>query len=145
MDVRTPPIADLVPQSGAMVLLDRIVTHDGRRLACRASSHRNAGHPLASGGVLPVWAGVEYAAQAMAAHFALASAGGAKGAIGLLGALRDVRASVVRLDDDEGELSIVVERLSHDASGSIYAFSVSAAGATAALIEGRATVVHRER
>ena len=138
----SPRIADLIPQSGAMVLLDEIIAHDERHLRCRATSHRAPGHPLAHEGALPVWAGVEYAAQAMAAHFTLQSRLAGRPTLGLLGALRDVRASAARLDDVTEPLIVAVERLSRDAAGSIYAFSVGAADGRE-LLKGRATVVQR--
>jgi predicted hotdog family 3-hydroxylacyl-ACP dehydratase len=137
-------IADLVPQSGAMVLIDEITSHDERTLTCRARSHARPDHPLAHRGMLPVWAGVEYAAQAMAAHFTLQSRFAGRPTLGLLGALRDVRASVTRLDDVRGPLFVAVERLSRDAAGSIYAFSLAAGDGSRELLRGRATVVQRE-
>jgi predicted hotdog family 3-hydroxylacyl-ACP dehydratase len=140
----TAAIADLLPQSGAMVLLAEVVSFDERRLVARAHSHRDRRHPLAHRDVLPVWAGIEYAAQAMAAHFALQSRLSGRGTIGLLGGVRDVRASVRRLDDVAGPLSVAVERLSRDAAGSIYAFAVTAEADARELLRGRATVVQRE-
>jgi predicted hotdog family 3-hydroxylacyl-ACP dehydratase len=136
-------IEDLIPQSGAMVLLDEVIAHDERHMRCLATSHRAPDHPLAHGGTLPVWAGVEYAAQAMAAHFTLQSRLAGRPTLGLLGALRDVRAAVARLDDVAGPLFVAVERLSRDAAGSIYAFAVSAEGERE-LLRGRATVVQRQ-
>jgi predicted hotdog family 3-hydroxylacyl-ACP dehydratase len=136
-------IADLIPQSGAMILLDEVIAHDERRLTCRATSHRAPDHPLAHGGTLPVWAGIEYAAQAMAAHFTLQSRLAGRPTLGLLGALRDVRAGAARLDDVAGPLFVAVERLSRDAAGSIYAFVVSDEGERE-LLRGRATVVQRQ-
>ncbi|HVE51423.1 MAG TPA: hypothetical protein VNG69_17615 [Casimicrobiaceae bacterium] len=144
MNGRNIDVATLLPQAGAMVLLREIVMHDAKRIECRADSHRDPHHPLAQSGMLPIFAGVEYAAQAMAAHFALCDADGEGAAtIGLLGALRDVSWTVDRLDDIATSLTIVAERLASDASGSIYAFSVSTGGQ--ALLRGRATVVQRKR
>lgn len=144
MNARNADVATLLPQSGAMVLLGEIIAHDAQRIECRADSHRNPDHPLAQAGTLPIFAGVEYAAQAMAAHFALCDAEGEGAAtIGLLGALRDVSWTVERLDNIATPLTIVAERLARDAGGSIYAFSVSTGGQ--ALLQGRATVVQRKR
>lgn len=137
-------LADLLPHHGAMVLLDEVVSHDERRIACRASSHRDPANPLAYGGTLPVWAGIEYAAQAMAAHFSLSA--GVRGAatIGLLGGLRDVVCEAARLDDVAGALLVEAERLSHDAAGSIYGFRICADDGRP-LLRGRATVVQQRR
>ena len=133
----------LVPQSGSMVLLDEVVMHDERNIRCRARSHHKPDHPLAHGGVLPVFAGIEYAAQAMAAHFSLTAGLAGPTTIGLLGALRDVVCEVDRLDDVDGALIIACERLSHDRAGSIYAFEVAAEDDGRVLLRGRATVVQR--
>ena len=138
-------IAALVPQSGAMVLLDEIIAHDESRITCRALSHRDPANPLVHDGVLPVWAGIEYAAQAMAAHFGLGAGVPGGAAIGLLGGLRDVACEVERLDDVASPLLISAERLSHDPAGSIYAFSVTAESDGRPLLTGRATVVQQRR
>ena len=145
MNATSHAIGDLLPQRGAMVLLDEVVAHDERTIVCRARSHRNAGHPLARGGILPAWAGIEYAAQAMAAHFSLTTGRGGDMTMGLLGALRDVVCSVERLDDVASPLRIGAERLSFDTAGSIYAFRITAEDDGRTLVQGRATVVQRTR
>jgi predicted hotdog family 3-hydroxylacyl-ACP dehydratase len=91
-----------------------------------------------------VFAGIEYAAQAMAAHFSLTAGIAGKAAIGLLGAPRDVACNVARLDDVEEMLVIACERLSYDRAGSIYAFEIGT-GTGPPLLSGRATVVQRLR
>ena len=139
------PVATLLPQRGAMVLLDAIVSSDERRIVCRAVSHRDPGNPLAEQGTLPVWAGIEYAAQAMAAHFSLTAGISGEASMGLLGALRDVVCETTRLDDVESPLEIEAERLSHDAAGSIYRFRVSAESDRRLLLSGRATVIQQRR
>ena len=133
----------LVPHSGSMVLLDEVVMHDKLHIRCRARSHRDPDHPLAHGGVLPGFAAIEYAAQAMAAHFSLTAGLAGPTTIGLLGSLRDVVCEVDRLDDVIGALTIACERLSHDRAGSIYAFEVAAEDDGRVLLRGRATVVQR--
>ena len=92
-----------------MVLLDEVISHDERRITCRASSHRDPSHPLARDGMLPVWAGIEYAAQAMAAHFSLSAGVTGAATIGLLGALRDVVCEASRLDDVDSPLIVEAE------------------------------------
>jgi len=134
-------MAGLLPQQGAMVLLDEVVAHDAKRILCRARSHRHPDHPLRHEGRLPVWAGIEYAAQAMAAHFSLDRGVAGPGTLGLLGGLRDVIAAVERLDDIESTLLVDAERLSHDIAGSIYAFRVTDEADGRELLRGRATVV----
>jgi len=67
-------IAARIPQAGRMCLLDRVLGWDERHIECAAESHRDADNPLRERGGLPVWAGVEYAAQAAAVHGALVAA-----------------------------------------------------------------------
>ena len=138
-------VADLLPHRGAMVLLDEVIAHDARTIRCRAHSHHRPDHPLAFEGMLPAWAGVEYAAQAMAAHFSLSSNAAGSMTIGLLGALRDVVCSVERLDDVAAPLRIEAECLAKDAAGSIYAFRICAEDDERVLVAGRATVVQQVR
>ena len=136
-------MAGLVPQAGAMVLLDEVVDCDERRIRCRARSHRDVANPLAHEGALPALAAVEYAAQAMAAHFSLNAELAGNATLGLLGALRDVVCNTARLDDVPGPLIVTCERLSHDRAGSIYAFELAAEDDGRSLVSGRATVVQR--
>jgi predicted hotdog family 3-hydroxylacyl-ACP dehydratase len=62
-----PPIETLLPQSGPMRLLERVVAHDGTTTRCEADPARSALFRDASGRV-PAWVAVEYMAQAAAAH-----------------------------------------------------------------------------
>lgn len=60
--------ASLLPHAHPMVLLDSIVRWDSEGIVCSSRSHLAADNPLREGGHLSIFAGVEYAAQAMAAH-----------------------------------------------------------------------------
>jgi len=133
--------AEWLPQAGAMVLLDEVQYRDEARIECRATSHRRADHPLAQGGHLPVWAGIEYAAQAVALHRALGDAAPRRPRSGFLGALRDVVCGVERLDDVGDVLVVVATRLFADGNGAVYGFAVRAERREAILLSGRATVV----
>jgi predicted hotdog family 3-hydroxylacyl-ACP dehydratase len=143
-----------IPHQGSMCLLDEVLSWDSRHLRCRSGSHRSAAHPLRSHGRLGIACGIEYAAQAMAVHGAIAGAalagaaladgtrsGGAaaKAEVGFLAGLRDVRMHVQRLDDIESDLICEVRRIAGDASTALYWFDLSAAQRS--LLEGRATVV----
>jgi predicted hotdog family 3-hydroxylacyl-ACP dehydratase len=130
-----------LPQSGSMVLLDAVTRWDATQIVCRTISHRRVDHPLASDGRLPVWAGIEYAGQAMAIHRALCRIVPTRPAAGFLGGLRDVACAVERLDDIAGELTITATSLFADGAGSIYRFAVCAGRSEVPLISGRATVV----
>jgi predicted hotdog family 3-hydroxylacyl-ACP dehydratase len=61
-----PPIEALVPHSGAMLLLDRVLEADTESL--RAEVRIHAGSQFAGDGGVGSWVGVEYMAQAVAAH-----------------------------------------------------------------------------
>ena len=61
-----PDIRTLVPHSGQMVLLDRVVSADTDDLCAEVRIH--AGSMLASADGVGAWVGIEYMAQAIAAH-----------------------------------------------------------------------------
>lgn len=131
-------IAAHIPHQGAMCLLDAVTTWDAQRIACCASSHRAASNPLRQFGRLGSVCGIEYAAQAMAVHGALA-AGDAAPRPGMLVSVRAVQLHTERLDDLAADLAIHAERSSGDASLLLYQFSVHAADRL--LLEGRASVL----
>lgn len=129
-------LAAHLPQRGTMMLLEDVIAWDALRLSARASSHRAAANPLRRGAVLPVACGIEYAAQAVAAHGALLAAGPAPP--GLLASVRAVRFHALRLDDQPEALEVDVERISGAAGGLLYGFRVASAGR--ALLEGRLAI-----
>ncbi|HEY8098037.1 MAG TPA: hotdog family protein [Methylobacter sp.] len=59
-------VADLIPHSGSMVLLDRIIDYDDQGLTAELVV-RNDGL-LGDDKAVPAWAGIEYMAQAIAAY-----------------------------------------------------------------------------
>jgi len=132
-------IAGLIPHAGAMCLLDGVLDWDGQRVRCVAHGHGDAANPLRYGGRLHAIAGVEYAAQAMAVHGALAGAPAQRPRAGYLAALRDVVCRVSRLDDVEGDLIIEAERVMGDVRSVIYRFAVGTEAQP--LVTGRATVI----
>src|SRR6185437_14001265 len=103
-------IEEHIPHSGRMCLLDEVIEWDAAHIRCRSGTHRAADHPLRSAGRLGIACGIEYAAQAMAAHGALtagalrAGAAHARPAAGFLAGVRDLRLQVARFDDVEGDL-----------------------------------------
>lgn len=134
-----PELAELIPHSGAMCLLDGVLEWDGERIKCVARTHLDVDNPLRRGDGLYAIAAVEYAAQAMAVHGALTGAVGERPRVGYLAALRDVVCRVARLDTLDHELIISAERLMGDARNVIYRFAVGSE--TAPLVTGRATVI----
>lgn len=130
-------LAAHLPHQGTMSLIDEVVAWDATTVQARARNHRAQSNPLRRAGALPAIAGIEYGAQAAAAHGALASA--APSGAGMIAAVRSVAFHAARLDDIAGDLEIVAEQLGSGAGGVIYRFTVSGGGR--ALVEGRVTVM----
>jgi predicted hotdog family 3-hydroxylacyl-ACP dehydratase len=133
-----------------MCLLEEVLSADVDGIVCRAVSHRDVGHPLREDGILSAVCGIEYAAQAMAVHGALAgkAAGNAAGdrqaagephaRRGMLAAARDVVFHVERLDDIADDLVVSARKLVVEDGWLLYEF-VLRAGAKE-LLRGRAAV-----
>jgi predicted hotdog family 3-hydroxylacyl-ACP dehydratase len=132
-------IAGMIPHAGAMHLLDGVLSWDADRIRCLSRSHRDRQNPLRMDGRLSALCGIEYAAQAMAVHGALAGNVGSRPRTGYLASLREVRCRRTRLDDLEGDLIVDVERLMGEASRVIYSFEVGVGGIE--ILRGRAAVV----
>ena len=128
-----------LPHQGSMCLLDAVTGWDAQHIRCTASSHRHADNPLRAHERLGAACGIEYAAQAMAAHGALLAASDSAPGTGYLASVRGVELQVAQLDDIAADLDIEAERLSGDDNIILYGFRVAAAGRT--LLSGRATVV----
>lgn len=129
-----------IPHQGRMCLLDEVVEWDAQRICCRSGTQRAADHPLRSHGRLGAACGIEYAAQAMAAHGALVGgAGKRRSELGFLAGLRCVRFCVTRLDDIEGDLLCDAVLVAGDAGGALYEFALRSGSRP--LLSGRATVI----
>ena len=129
-----------IPHHGRMCLLDEVVEWDAQHICCRTRTQRAADHPLRSHGRLGAACGIEYAAQAMAAHGALAAgAGNPRSELGFLAGLRNVRFRVSRLDDVEGDLLCDAVLIAGDHGSALYEFALRSE--TQPLLSGRATVI----
>jgi predicted hotdog family 3-hydroxylacyl-ACP dehydratase len=149
-----------IPHQGRICLLDEVIDWDARHIRCRTATHRAPDNPLRSHERLGAACGIEYAAQTMALHGALA--GGATGAaigaigatgaigavealagrssrVGLLASVRDVRLTVLRLDDIESDLICEVTHLAGDSLTALYEFTLRDRGRS--LLSGRASVI----
>jgi predicted hotdog family 3-hydroxylacyl-ACP dehydratase len=147
-----------------MCLLDEVMEWDAQHIRCRSSTHRLPDHPLRSQGRLGIACGIEYAAQAMAVHGALAggaladspggAVAGAGGAVagsgaegsgksrseaGFLAGLREVRLHVLRLDDVQTDLICEAVLVAGDHGSALYEFALRSEARR--LLSGRATVV----
>lgn len=143
-----------IPHQGRMCLLDEVIEWDPHHIRCRTETHRAPDNPLRSHDRLGIACGIEYGAQAMALHGALA--GGAPGVsgtpgvgvapgagtpsrVGLLAGVRDVRLHVLRLDDIESDLICEAVHLAGDSLTALYEFALRDRDRT--LLSGRASVV----
>ena len=118
-------IAARIPHSGRMCLLERVIHWDELGVRCSAISHRDADNPLRESDGLPVWAGIEYAAQAAAVHAALVHDHAVPRA-GAMASLRNVEAGCEHLDRIEEDLLVEVSLLHGDPAGAIYRFDLHA-------------------
>jgi predicted hotdog family 3-hydroxylacyl-ACP dehydratase len=133
-----------IPHQGRMCLLDEVIEWDARQIRCRSNSHRAADNPLRSHGRLGSACGIEYAAQAMALHGALAADGEigvltSKADLGFLASVRGVRLFVSRLDDIESDLICEATRVAGDSVTAMYEFALRAGEKN--LLSGRAAVI----
>jgi len=127
-------IAELIPHSGKMSLLDLVLSYDAQSMVCTSSSHLDVDNPLRKPRGLSAIHGIEYAAQAMALHGALS---GASRPTSYLAAVRDVELLRDWLHDVVGPLRIDVSLLARHDTAATYAFSVEAQGSVA--VRGRLT------
>jgi len=117
-------VAALVPQRGAMCLIDAVETYDAERIVCTSARHLEASNPLREDGRLSALAAIEFAAQAMAAHGALLAAG--KPLPGWLARVRDCVVCCGRMDDLPSPLRIEAERVAGGERALSYRFVVAA-------------------
>jgi predicted hotdog family 3-hydroxylacyl-ACP dehydratase len=67
-----PPVEDIVPHRGTMLLLDVVIACEDESLTAEARVHSDAWYADADG-AMPAWIGIELMAQAIAAHVGLLS------------------------------------------------------------------------
>jgi predicted hotdog family 3-hydroxylacyl-ACP dehydratase len=121
-------VAALIPHAGAMRLIDRVDAATEEEAVCSTLSHLSSENPLRSNGILPASAAVEYAAQAMAVHAALARGEFAPSGPprrGFLVIASGVSWTSDRLDGTSAPLTIKATRIAFMGGGAQYAFIVS--------------------
>lgn len=64
--VKVPEVAELIPHTGGMVLLDRIIDCDEQGLTAELAVRGDG--LLCDGPTVPAWTGIEYMAQTIAAY-----------------------------------------------------------------------------
>jgi predicted hotdog family 3-hydroxylacyl-ACP dehydratase len=139
MSLEREAIARLLPHQGAMCMLDSIVACDAVRITCHSSRHLDADNPLRSRGKLSSIHGIEFAAQAMAAHQKLTGKRAASVRYGLLISVRQCTFATDRLDRCASPLTIDATRVAATDEALTYHFSIGAAEIT--LVSGRASVL----
>jgi predicted hotdog family 3-hydroxylacyl-ACP dehydratase len=139
MLIGKPEIARLIPHAGDMCLLDGVLSRDEAQICCITETHLWPDNPLRRDLRLGILCGIEYAAQAMALHAALAVDGSAPPRRGYLASLRGVSCRDDRLDLLPGPLIVEAKRLVGDAGRMIYAFALRHENRV--LLDGRAAVV----
>ena len=136
MRIDGPALAALLPQQGTRGRIDSVDAFDATRIVCSTTRHADPVNPLREDGRLSSLAGIEFAAQAMAAHGALL--GDRQPVHGWLARVRDCVVSCERMDTLPGPLRIEAERLAGDARALSYRFTISSRGAP--VLEGSALI-----
>ena len=111
-----PPIEELLPHRGNMLLLSRVLAADDESAACEAVPDADAWYADADG-LMPAWIGIELMAQTIAAHVALiARRAGKPPRPGVLLGTRAYRAGVERFAAGK-PLEVMARVTYRDASG----------------------------
>jgi predicted hotdog family 3-hydroxylacyl-ACP dehydratase len=135
-------IRTLIPHSGLMCLLDRVIEWDDQSIICLSNTHRDPANPLRRQGQLSAVHAFEYGAQAAAVHGGLRTrAAGMVAPPGYLAALRDAHLHVARLDNVPSPLLVCARRLFGNSANTIYECRILADGTL--LAEGRVTIILR--
>lgn len=113
-----------IPHQGTMCLLEAVTHWDDTDIQCYAQSHRALDNPLRNAHGLPISAGIEYAAQAMAVHGALLAPPNEIPQVGFLTSVRNVQWWAPRLDDTGTEITVQASRISGNGVSLLYDFRV---------------------
>lgn len=131
-------IRTLIPHAQAMCLLERVLTWTHDDIDCVATSHRDPSNPLRHENFLPIHAGIEYCAQAIALHGGLTHRESGPPRRGYLAVIIGAQWHVQRLDDCAGELRVYANRQVRLQQGASYKFRLDHQGHT--LLTGQAVV-----
>ena len=134
-------VESLVPQSGAMCLLDAVDDWDSEQITCTAAL-RAGGHPLGRAGSVPGVMACEYAAQATAVHGALLD-GATSPRAGMLASLVGVQLHRETFPQQAADVVVHARLRSRTDAGCLYAFDVVSAGSPIA--EGQLMVAFPSR
>ena len=113
-----------IPHHGGMCLLHEVDRWDNTEIYGSARSHTAPDNPLRNAQGLPISAGIEYAAQAMAVHGALLAPVDQLAQVGYLTSVRNVEWWTPRLDDVGFEITVQATRISGNEVGLLYDFGI---------------------
>ena len=132
----------LIPHSGAMCLIDRVLQWGQKDITCATQTHKCLDNPLRKDSALPSIHLIEYAAQTMAIHGALLARQKDEvlGAAYLAG-VKNVRLNIDRLDDLDGDIDIATQQLICRGGSMLYQFDATSSGAQ--IGSGRITVIEQ--
>ncbi|MDO3387816.1 hypothetical protein QWI17_18375 [Gilvimarinus sp. SDUM040013] len=137
----TTRIEQLLPHAPPMVLIDSIIEHSDAHIVCQTNSHLDGDNPLRSDGVMSVFVGIEYAAQAMAIHTRLCSQGASPNTPrkGVIAVASKLTAHTQQLDDFPQPLQVRTDIIAQTADSSLCSFAISAGAQT--VLEGQLTAL----
>jgi acyl-coenzyme A synthetase/AMP-(fatty) acid ligase/predicted hotdog family 3-hydroxylacyl-ACP dehydratase/3-hydroxymyristoyl/3-hydroxydecanoyl-(acyl carrier protein) dehydratase len=134
-----PPVRELVPHAGPMLLIGEVERHRPEITVCRVDVARSRLFARPDGRV-PAWVGLEYMAQCVAAHGGLVARGmGDALRPGLFLGSRTVHLSVDLFEPDE-VLLVSARHLRGDLGLAAFACRVERPGAERPLLEGNLSV-----
>lgn len=128
-------IAKLIPHTGNMCLLEKIINWNETTLKAQTYTHLKLDNPLRTNDKLKSIHGIEYAAQAMAVHGALLDK---KCQNGYIGSIRNVVVNEAYLPTRKSPLDIHVQALMRSKQGFIYNFSLQCTNQL--IISGKITI-----
>jgi predicted hotdog family 3-hydroxylacyl-ACP dehydratase len=131
-------IRTLIPHAHAMCLLQRVLAWSYDDIECVATSHRDLDNPLRHDDCLPIHAGIEYCAQAIALHGGLTHRESGPPRRGYLAVIISTQWNAQRLDDCAGDLRVYANRQVRLQQGASYKFRLDHDGHT--LLTGQAVV-----
>jgi predicted hotdog family 3-hydroxylacyl-ACP dehydratase len=132
-----PPVAEILPHRGRMVLLGRVLEHAASATSCAVSIDAQELFVQGDGGI-GSWVGVEYMAQCVAAHAGLLGrAVGQEPRVGYLVSSRSLRFHAPRFVPGQ-ELRVSAVQLWGGQGGMVsFQCKVEDASSGALLVEGR--------
>jgi predicted hotdog family 3-hydroxylacyl-ACP dehydratase len=133
-----PDFAALVPHTGAMLLIDEVVSWGPNQIITRCYSHKKIDHPLRLAGKLSALHLIEYGAQTMAVHCGLLTG---KAHPGFLAAVRAGHFYVQDLDTIKTDLLIQATGELQMSNGAVYHLLIHDADEQL-LLDAHATVIH---